>query len=271
MKKGISHIDWAISMGIFLVYILSMFIFLRPSLTQPVLQEDLFPVLLEGLNKDIKYTIEKIPLYIDYTGDDKTIARITFTETNEFPFQGDDKDFALLDQNNNYLPFIANLNNQLGSIKFQYDYGLRNNRKYIFFLLYSSNLDYQSFIPTPEDENIPEEQIAKNDEDFTYKFGITESITGVSTDKLNELKNNYDYQALKQNWKFPNTQEFSLTIYDSSTFQYSQNDEILNFNKNATSQQANIYTKEFKDYILKPNIEFKPIIINFRFGELIIQ
>lgn len=271
MKKGVSHIDWAISMGIFLVYVLSMFIFIRPSLDQPISQENLFVILLEGLSKDVKYRIEKIPLYIDYTGNDKTIARITFTETNKFPYQGDDKDFALLDQNNNYLPFVANLNNQIGSIKFQYDYGLRTNRQYIFFLLYSKELDYQGFIPTPGDENIPEEQIAKNGEDFTYKFGITEPITGVSTDKLNELKNNYDYQTLKQNWKFPDIQEFSLAVYDSSTFQYSQDDEILSYNKNTTTQQANIYTKEFKDYILKPNTELKPIIINFRFGELILQ
>jgi len=65
MKKGASHVDWAISMGIFLVFIMLTFIFLRPG-TEPVYKGDmLLKVVEDGLNENGTYLLDKGFLVID--------------------------------------------------------------------------------------------------------------------------------------------------------------------------------------------------------------
>ena len=63
-KKAVSHVDWAISMGIFLVYVLSMFVMIQPGM-QPFYKENtMIGIAEEQLQLDIYYNITRIPLYI---------------------------------------------------------------------------------------------------------------------------------------------------------------------------------------------------------------
>lgn len=64
-KKGLIHVDWAISMGIFIVYILGMFIFLRPGVTPIHKPEALLDSVEENLKDSIYWTVKKTPLYVD--------------------------------------------------------------------------------------------------------------------------------------------------------------------------------------------------------------
>jgi len=68
MKKGASHVDWAISMGIFLVFIMLTFIFLRPGTEQVYKGDVLLKIIEDGLKEKGYYTVEKQLLFIDYSG-----------------------------------------------------------------------------------------------------------------------------------------------------------------------------------------------------------
>ena len=55
-KKGSTHVDWAISMGIFLTYILTMFILIQPGI-EPIQKND---QLIEGANAKIENAYKSI-------------------------------------------------------------------------------------------------------------------------------------------------------------------------------------------------------------------
>ena len=63
-KKGLSYVDWAISVGIFIVYAIILFFIFRPSLQQDYSQEYLGEIIKAGIEKDAYYSMERVPLFI---------------------------------------------------------------------------------------------------------------------------------------------------------------------------------------------------------------
>lgn len=65
MKKGVSHVDWAISMSLFLVFVMLTIIFLKPG-TEPIYNENTLLKIIENeLKEDAYYTVEKQLLNIE--------------------------------------------------------------------------------------------------------------------------------------------------------------------------------------------------------------
>lgn len=62
-KKG-SHVDWAISMGIFLVYIIGMFILLRPGITPVYKPEGLLEILENEFSEEVMWEVKEIPIIL---------------------------------------------------------------------------------------------------------------------------------------------------------------------------------------------------------------
>lgn len=262
MKKGASHVDWAIGMALFLVYVLLMFIFLKPS-TEPTYDEnDLLNMVYLGLKNDTGMTAQKKYLIITPQGGDldenkEYSLRIRNPEKN-----GMSDEWITSDRSgSNHLVLI---NDSLGKV---YDQNLtvtpfdfKNDKKddyptkqvleiktklkkgnNTFWFLYSEDT---KFLPPHyeaeikfKDEDCTDEipggpdgpKIVYNcllDEkdptpvgesrplNFTYQFGVIETFTAFSEEKLNMLKAEYDtqYEALKTNWSFPTDKNFNITI-----------------------------------------------------------
>lgn len=67
MKKGASHVDWAISMGLFMVFVMLALIFLKPG-TEPVYEGDtLLKIVRTQLENSSQYIVEKQLLSISST------------------------------------------------------------------------------------------------------------------------------------------------------------------------------------------------------------
>ena len=65
MKKGLTHIDWAMSIGLFIVYLIVLIILFRPAITTEDYSGDfLSSIVKQGLIDDSYITIEKIPIFI---------------------------------------------------------------------------------------------------------------------------------------------------------------------------------------------------------------
>lgn len=65
MKKGSSHVDWAISMGLFIVFVMLALIFLKPG-TEPIYQGDtLLKIVRTQLETNSQYFVEKQLLSIN--------------------------------------------------------------------------------------------------------------------------------------------------------------------------------------------------------------
>jgi len=65
-KKGVTHTDWAISMGIFIIYIAFLIIFILPLLLKTQFDPSpLFNIMEENFLKQLEWTIVKIPLNLE--------------------------------------------------------------------------------------------------------------------------------------------------------------------------------------------------------------
>jgi len=65
MKKGANHLDWAISMGIFLLAVLSIFAFLKPFSINLYTGEELADIMQENFEDATFWTVKRLPLFVN--------------------------------------------------------------------------------------------------------------------------------------------------------------------------------------------------------------
>ena len=64
-KKGISYVDWAISLGIFLVFTLTIFVLFKPHVIEDYSTEYLISIAEQGIRENSSYEINNYPLFVD--------------------------------------------------------------------------------------------------------------------------------------------------------------------------------------------------------------
>lgn len=108
-KRGITTIDWVMSLSIFLLYISWFFIYIQPALTKTESPESLCRIVQEGLELDIYWTVNKQPLFIksnQTAANVPIIANFNFN-WNDFAFS-DNRDYI---REGNKIAFLANITN----------------------------------------------------------------------------------------------------------------------------------------------------------------
>ncbi|MFH1332376.1 MAG: hypothetical protein ABIH63_03790 [archaeon] len=265
-KKGAaSHVDWAISIGLFVVYTLLLFIFLRPGIQPVYSQSNLLKIVESGFNSDAKYSIDKIPFFIRPNGNNFPSAPGNYqlaVENVDFPFQGyDEENFSLILLNRSELPFEMEFNIPPGNrdaLRFNSTFN-GNNVDYTFFLLYSTEHRYgrswgrdsNRLLYKPGQGNQPDII------NFTYEFGVREAVKGLSYDKLDSLT--ADYDAIKVRWKFPSDKDFSLV---ATTLE--DNQVIKEVNNIRLPTNVNVYANTYLDWVLEPDTTFVPVNVTIR-------
>lgn len=77
----------------------------------------------------------------------------------------------------------------------------------------------------------------------TFKVGIGEVLLGINLDELNRF--NHTVQEIKKEWGFPEQKDFRIVISDIGT-----RNPIFDFKTNEIDATADVYSKEYNDYIL---------------------
>lgn len=255
--RAASHVDWAISIGIFLLYVLSIFIFIQPGV-EPVQRNDLLVDFLEtSLKKDAYHTIKETPLFINLTNADTGDYKlfIKFDRNNEFPFPGNEVDFAIINTTNDFLKFSLSQSGEEDVKRFKFDSYVEKNKLNVFYLLYSNELKYDNDNPQQEIE-------IKDGENFTYSFGVTADLYGISVRNLTNL--NQDFESLKVSWNLPLNKDFSILLANTSKLQYAKEEVIFFYNYSDPFEQADVFVKEWRDFILNKNGQLDPVIMNIR-------
>ncbi len=267
-KKGASsHVDWAISVGIFVIYILLLFIFLRPGTEPAYSQDKLLDIVESNLDTDGKYSIEMTPLFIrpvvgnfPEANPSKGQYQVQISDT-DLPFTDkDDKSFSLQLVNHTELGFKMDLkNNPRGdSIRFNSTFE-GYDKNYTFILIYSSEYLYSRSLPKLQGND--KEMLLTNDlsnsVNFTYDFGVKEVVKGFSPDKLQSLSD--DYSSIKSSWKFPSDMDFSLIVTDM------ENGRVLkSVNNVAAPLNINVFANTYLDWLLAPNATVTPVNITVK-------
>lgn len=172
-KKAASYVDWAISIAIFLTYILTIFLFIKPGYT-PLYTKEILSIVKENFEKDTYWTIKKIPLFVEKCK--LTNPEQEFIIINVKIKQGD---YELTSKN---LP-----------LKFKPG---TPTTKQLYYLTYS-----------PNKNNNLELELETQHGTCNAELGLIKEITGISQKKLNNLPS---YKELKEKWNFP--RDFSISI-----------------------------------------------------------
>lgn len=130
-KKGFSQIDWAISLGIFLLYIVWFFVFIKPQIVKTVDFTPLAPEIKENLKNDVYWSVYQKPVFIKtYENRSSQIIQFNFTPKygeNNFAL-ANNKDFFYQNNRLYFLDDYTNSTNILWIIEANYTFSHINQK-----------------------------------------------------------------------------------------------------------------------------------------------
>lgn len=265
-KRGASHADWAVSMGIFIVYILSMFIIVQPGAQKVFREDNLIKIVEYGIRNASEYTLEKTPIYIKI----KAGSKITADQPYDFklndiitPFNDstNSDDYYMVDRNNLKIPLTISVADDKASFSFSYNFPTANADEIFRFDFYFLDEMYKAdYDPEFSETSIPPNPDNFNDAvadiDYEYSFGSTEKLIGYDSKKIKNLCNELDpvsipdYSAFKNSIGYPLTKEFRIYYAgpaapgESVPVQYDYNSRTPVCEAVEPYQQASVFVKE---------------------------
>ncbi|MBS3147065.1 hypothetical protein J4471_05230 [Candidatus Woesearchaeota archaeon] len=278
MKKGVSYIDISVSAGIFILYLLFIFVTLRPGIKEDIKGEYLIQILQRALYNNITMEVEKYPLFIYYDpgydlGGPLGIATEGIIVMDNFPFTWRYTDY-LLEENTtrindtilstdegisfNIKPMPGNPDKYTLTMRVQ-DLIPSLSTPNTFWIIHSS-----SFNLTPDDGvdfgDPPDTETPRilTPDHYFYQFGVRESLFGINLEAANNLIK--DTTKLKKDFNFPDRRNFDIIIYKgddgSILYRYLQNpfDET----------EKSIFVLQWSDSLIQSDGTTVPIIVNLR-------
>lgn len=250
MKKGASHVDWAISMGIFLVYTLLMFIFLKPA-SEPVYSGNtLLKTVEAGLLEDVTYKNKLVYLVINSPGLPEKKYSLRIKRASSYGLSEDLKDAntyehaTLVNDSLGIVP-AEELKGQDVSFDFDNEYCWSNpcgsdqldvleiytnlkSGENVFWFIQSDHefFEHDNATITLDDLQCQDKvdclvNYCSDPKDcplseyesnnFTYHFGVVESYSGIFCGKLKDLAQE-EYEEIKKRWGIPEDKNFNITI-----------------------------------------------------------
>ena len=243
MKKGLSYIDMAISVGIFAIYLIIAFIILKPSIKEENTASLLLPSLKNSFEKSVIWEIEKYPLFLYATDPNPYEIIVPFNfDSQKIDFVNKDiivRDFY-------YQSFPVN-GKQAFKILFQEPTPALNNTE-PYYILYSDDFDKSHLLNPPAGISAPADS-------YNYTFGVKEEFIGISIQKINNLRSISD---IKNTFRFPSNNDFSISIYDSNEMQ------ILDFYTLIIPKDAKVYAIQYTSFILHQNSSRVPVFVQLK-------
>lgn len=266
MRKGATHADWAISLGLFLVYILSMFMILQPGI-QPIFKdEQVMAIAEQGIKDSSEFVIARTPIVfttIPANFDFAPTKLYTMEINGNIPVQQTGNKAAIFTGN------TYNQNGRVSSTKVEFVnrtvQGI--NRFWIYEILSPRTEAAYTYLNDYEGPSAP--VISAEKGNFTYSFGSREIITGVDMEALTRSDINLglncntqpatEYPRLKELLNFPAAKEISIHYALTSTPRYALTDMVSVCSQATPYEQANVFTHEWNTNTLNKEGKKSPI------------
>ena len=179
-KRGVTHVDWVISMTLFILGVLTVLIFILPLFNKPLYsKETLIPIVEENF-QDSYWVVKKIPLFIiEYCSAQGFRATVTF--------------------GNGWV---------------------RDNNQGDQLIVTDPNPNTHWIFLHRETDDLPDELVTELDvnpagcgENDKIYVGAEQNLIGLSNDFLVSLKNT-PYGEVKDEWNYPLANDFAIYIYN---------------------------------------------------------
>lgn len=197
-KKG-THVDWVISMGIFLVYVFALFILLRPGIKPVHRPITLLNILEENFEKEVMWAVKMVPLFIRTcpasTVESPSSIKINFAEGSSTVWR-----FRRAVDSAG-----ASVESGLGT-SFNYECISSNPSVIYLYLSQGENVKYDP------DEKLNLEEAECTSAECDVEVGIMEDIKGINSVLLGLITSDIaeDYELLHDSWGIPEGKGFAV-------------------------------------------------------------
>ena len=176
-KKGVSHVDFVISLAIFLIYIFGIFLYIKPNFGVVYSNDRMVEIVRDNFEEEVYWVIKKVPLFVENcrpeTGKDEDPVT---TEVHHDGW-GTEKD------------------------KFPVKKGEEPKKPFILY-----------FYPLPTTNSDLSLTISYNGGTCDAKLGAISDIKGIDKIKVNYLEG--EYGEVKSRWGIPDENDFRI-LYDN--------------------------------------------------------
>ncbi len=239
-KKGSIHIDWVISMGLFLIYVVVLFILIKPGYYAEHNPESLFNIIETNFAKSININIKEVQFVVEECKDSTIILsdindKYSFSKLTQKGVEVKEKGVNI----GSDLKITCNKNTN------DPNYHIINKQEVFIATSYPRDKPFDPEI------SISEYKLDCNQGEGNAKcvasLGVIGDYDGFNEEYLDELLK-IDYITLKNNWDFPLGKEFSISVTKL------KDNNIKVINKNKPPQNIDVFVKEFNwIYIDKSN------------------
>ncbi|RME55003.1 hypothetical protein D6777_02005 [Candidatus Woesearchaeota archaeon] len=258
MKRGATHVDWAVSMGMFVIYVMSMFIFMQPGAQKVFREDNLINIVENGLLKGndkisaTNFVLEKTPMIITFTekGKQKLGSPVDLIlDGTSLPFEAtneDDKFYRIFFDDKEEAGLSIRIDGtKADTFRINYGGAKEDTVKYVMYYLPGTGFTVgEKYVPSANQLNI--------ETDFNVEYGTTEKLEGLNVVNFDPNTGicKDGYEQLKQNLGFPITKEFRVYyVGPAATVSPTYNDGALQPQYICNDfpepyEQANVYVKE---------------------------
>lgn len=234
-KRGDTHIDWIISLGIFIVFILLLLVWIKPGYEPKYEEETLIDIVKNGIEKDFTWEVSK------------TLLRLDCNQLGTYAFNLDDyihgvgsgkiNVIAIKDSGEEKAVFTGALTIKL------YSAGGKNK-----YWVVSSDALYEDN-PNELGEVTPNLQCSVNVGEPIVKKGLTPNLL-------------QGFRA-SENWRFPENRKLKIVFNDFKNG-IKCYDKSGSVNCDIFQPESNVAVKsaEWRYNILDKNHDYSPVMIN---------
>jgi len=239
-KKAIGHqIDWIISTAIFLLYILSIFAFVKPGIKATHQPETLLKIVQDNFDKETKWNVKIVPIFISPLCGAGGGTGIIIS----FPFISWNKDQILIkDSEGKSSPFTITEDKKLQLLK------TTSNYQICYTPGYNADLHTQQSCGLTTGDC---------GDCINYeKYGVVENLEGISEDNMSKLQTTEYSPTLKDKWGFPEGKEFIIR----------KGDEIIISPENTKEPPTNlpVYVRQYQAWLLNSDCTREQVTINIQ-------
>jgi hypothetical protein len=252
-KKGLQFVDWAISAGLFIIYLVILFILIGPAFEEDYSPEYLGSIIQSGIDENLSIELIRFPAFLKLE-DNPWLSGGMVTRPYKFYLHNLPREFDTLISEEQFVVY----NNESSQVK-KKDIDLVNRRIEIAAWpielgilspppagkitvrldIYFS--DYEIF----NDSNIGSTSVWGGEQNST--IGLGESISGIFEEKFITFFDGKDYTKVKEDFHFPFERDFTIEVFNGTNLSASPR---LVYNITMPDEKDTVSTLVWADWLI---------------------
>ncbi|MEK6934827.1 MAG: hypothetical protein AABW46_03035 [Nanoarchaeota archaeon] len=288
-RKGSEHVDWMLSMGIFLIAIITIFLLLKPGVQKEYKEVVLLDILEERFTDDFYWHVKRVPLFIDLCegwveGIEEVNPEINLNPLNFWRlgnttlFYKEITDLGVIEistvyedeKDNIVCSLFSDDDTKLTSDTCSGYRCLINGNSNVrldfvfYFIYYLVELEVQDDELEVQDFKINDESSGNCDTGCIYRIGAVEDLYGLNEEGTDfgffEKKENhgeeknYGIDMIKETWGFPESKDFFIKADNPGVLEFNYETSVLD-------DTTNVFTRTFRTNIVDKYGNKVPVII----------